>query len=46
LDDLKRKKVTIKGDWDELAKDPLTVKSVFSLEHKGSEWMNSSMYLG
>ena len=46
VDDLKRKKVTIEGNQGELAKDPPTIKSVFSLEHKGSEWMNSSVYLG
>jgi len=33
LDDLKRKKWTIKGDRGEWAKDPPTVKSVFSLSH-------------
>ena len=37
LDDLRRKKVTIEGDWSELAKDPLIVKAVFSLEHSSSE---------
>ena len=30
----KKKKRTIKGDWCDLAKDPPTVESVFSLEHK------------
>ena len=29
-----------------MAKDPPTIKSVFSLEHKSSEWMNSSVYFG
>ena len=32
---LKRKERTIKGDWCNPAKDPLTVKSIFSLVHKG-----------
>ena len=45
MDDLKRKKETIKGDWGEPAKDPLTVKLDFSLELKYSEWMNSRTYL-
>ena len=40
LDDLKRKKVTIKGDQGELAKDPPMIKLVFSLEHR-NECMNS-----
>ena len=44
LDDLKRKKVTIKSDWSELTKNP--VKLVFSLKHEGNEWMNSNTYLG
>ena len=29
-----KKKRIIKGDWCDPAKDPLTVKSVFSLGHK------------
>ena len=41
LDDLKRKKETIKGDQG----DPLTVKSDFFLELKYSEWMNNRTYL-
>ena len=32
---LKRKERTIKGDWCNPAKDPLTIKSIFSLVHKG-----------
>jgi len=31
---LKRKERTVKGDWCNLAKVLLTVKLVFSLEHK------------
>ena len=46
MDDLKRKKVTIKSDWGEPTKDHPMVKSVFSLEHKSSGWMNSRTYLG
>ena len=45
MDDLERKKEIIEGDWGELAKDPLTVKSDFSLELKYSEWMNSRTYI-
>ena len=45
LDDLERKKEVIEGDQSEPAKDLPMVKSIFSLEHKCSEWMNSSMYL-
>lgn len=40
MDDLKRRKETIKGDWDELAKNPPMVKLVFSLGLKFNEWMN------
>ena len=29
-----KKERTVKGDRCDLAKDPLTIKSVFSLEHK------------
>ena len=29
-----KKKKTIKGDWCDLAKDPPTIKLVFSLKHK------------
>ena len=38
---MRRKKVTIKGDQGEPAKDLSMVKLVFSLEHMHSEWMNS-----
>ena len=31
---LEKKERTVKGDWCDLAKDPLTVNLVFSLEHK------------
>ena len=31
---LKKKERTIKGNWCDLAKDPPTVKLVFSLGHK------------
>jgi len=34
LFDLEKKEKTVKGDWCNLAKDPPTVKSVFSLKHK------------
>jgi len=33
----RRERKIVKGDWSEPAKDPLMVKSVFSLEHKDSE---------
>ena len=37
---LKRKERTVKGDWCNLAKDPLMVNSIFSLEHKdGKLWI-------
>ena len=32
-----KKKKTVKGERDELAKEPPTFKSIFSLEHKDSE---------
>ena len=35
------KKETVKSDWCELAKNPLMVKSVFSLEHKDGELVSS-----
>ena len=35
-----REKETIKGDRGEPAKDPLTVKSVFYLEHQDGELVN------
>ena len=38
--------MTIEGDQGESAKDSPTVKSVFSLEHKSSEWVTSRTYLG
>ena len=41
-----REKETVKGDWCEPAKDPQTIKLVFSLEHKGGELVNSRTYLG
>ena len=46
MDDLKRKKETIEGDWGESAKDLPTVKSVFSLGLKFSEWMSNETCLG
>ena len=46
MDDLKKKKEIVKGDLGEPAKDPPMVMSVFSLEHKGSEWVNSRTYFG
>ena len=36
-----KEEMTIKGDQGKSAKDPPTVKLVFSLEHKDSGWMNS-----
>ena len=42
----KKKERTVKGDQCNLAKDPLTVKSVFSLEHKEEKIMNGNTYLG
>ena len=41
-----REKETIKGDRYESAKDPPTIKSVFSLEHKDGGFVNSRTYLG
>ena len=41
LDDLERKKETNKGNQGEPAKDPLTVKSIFSLRLQNSEWNGS-----
>ena len=45
LDDLKRKKETVKGDRGVSAKNALMVKSIFSLEYKDSEWINSKNVL-
>jgi len=42
----RERKKTIKGDRGEPAKDPPTVKSIFSLEHKDGESVNSITYLG
>ena len=42
----KKKERTVKGDQRNLAKDPLTVKSVFSLEHKEGKIVNGDTYLG
>ena len=41
-----KKERTIKGDWCNPTKDPSTVKSVFSLEHKDGKTMNGRTYLG
>ena len=46
LDDLKTMEKTIEADRGEPAKDLLIVKSVFSLEHNYSKWVNSRTYLG
>ena len=46
LDDLKTMEKTIAADRGEPAKDLLIVKSVFSLEHNCSKWVNSRTYLG
>ena len=43
---LKRKERTIKGDRCNPAKDPLTIKSVFSLEHKEVKILNGGTCLG
>ena len=40
-----REKGTVKGDRYELAKNPLMVKSVFSLEYKDGGFVNSKTYL-
>ena len=37
----KKKERTVNGDWCNPAKGPPTVKSVFSLEHKGGKIVNS-----
>ena len=37
----KKKERTVKGDQCNPAKDPLTIKLVFSLEHKGEKIVNS-----
>ena len=42
----KKKERTIKSDQCNSAKDPLTVKSVFSLEHKEGRIVNDNTYLG
>ena len=34
---LEKKERTVKGDWCDSAKDPPTVKLVFSLEHKNEK---------
>ena len=39
-------KKNIKGGQCELAKDPPMFKSIFSLEHKDGELVNSRTYLG
>ena len=46
LDDLKRKRKTVKGDRCKSAKDSSTVKSIFSVEHKDDDFMNNGTYLG
>ena len=43
---LEKKERTINGGRCNLAKDPLTVKSVFSLEYKGGKIVNGDTYLG
>ena len=42
----KKKKKTVKVDQGEPTKDPPMIKSIFSLEHKDSEWVNSRTYFG
>ena len=42
----KKKKPTIKGNRYEPVKDPPTIKSISSLEHKDGELMSSRTYLG
>ena len=46
LDDLKRKKNTIKGNWGDLAKDSPTIKLVFLIRLKYSKWIKNRIYLG
>ena len=41
-----RKEKTGKGDRYNLVKDPPTVKSIFSLEHKEGKILNGGTYLG
>ena len=41
-----KKERTIKGDRYNLAKDLLTIKSIFSLEHKDGKIVNGDTYLG
>ena len=41
---LKRKERIVKSDQCNLAKDPLMVKLVFSLEHKDGELVNNKTY--
>ena len=43
---LKRKERTVKGDRCNPTKDPLTIKLVFSLEHKERKILNSGTCLG
>ena len=42
----REKKKTTKGDRCESAKDPPTIKSISSLEHKDGELVSSRTYLG
>ena len=42
---LKRKERTVKGDQCNLVKDPPTVRSIFSLEHKEEKILNGGTYL-
>ena len=42
----RERKRTVRGDQGEPAKDPSTVKSDFSLEHKDNEYVNGKTYLG
>ena len=42
----KKKERTVKGNWSNPAKDPPTIKSISSLEHKDGELVSSRTYLG
>ena len=41
----KKKERTIKGNWCNPAKDPPTIKSIFSLERKDGKKVNDRTYL-
>ena len=41
----KKKERTVKGNWCNPAKDPPTIKSIFSLERKDGKKVNDRTYL-